>query len=172
MMQLLAASGRAALTDANRVADEDNPLGYLEFEKTLKLATDHSWLPEARGKVVKVVAQLLPFLPRNEHYHVVFMERNLAEVIASQNAMLARQGRRGAELDDQQLVQTYTAQLQRVRNQLARRSEMRMLTVNYAELLADPSGGADRLALFLGDPFERKLAAQAVRPQLQRQKGT
>jgi hypothetical protein len=170
MMQLLVASGRQALTDAKRIADEDNPLGYLEFDKTLTLATDGSWLPQARGKVVKVVAQLLPFLPRNEHYNVVFMERNLAEVIASQNSMLSRQARRGAELNDQQLMQTYTAQIQRVRNQLARRPELRMLTVNYAELLANASSELDRLALFLGNPFDLNAAAQTVRPQLQRQK--
>src|SRR4029077_16977405 len=104
MMQLLVAAGREALTDSKRPADEDNPLGYFEFEKTLELAKDVSWLPQARGKVVKIVAQLLPFLPTTEHYDVIFMERNLAEVISSQKAMLARQGRHGAALNDQQLT--------------------------------------------------------------------
>src|SRR5262249_17393962 len=84
MMQLLVAAGREALTDASRIADEDNPLGYLEFEKTLALGKDASWLPEARGKVLKVVAQLLPSLASNERYNVIFMERNPAEVLASQ----------------------------------------------------------------------------------------
>ena len=120
--------------------------------------------------MVKIVAQLLPFLPPGEHYHVIFMERNLAEVIASQNAMLARQGRQGAELDGRQLLETYTAQIQRVRTALARRPEMRILPVNYAELLADPMAGVDRVALFVGEPFNREAAAGAVRPQLQRQK--
>lgn len=170
MMQLLAAAGRATLTDAKRIPDEDNPLGYYEFEKTLKLAKDVSWIPEARGKVVKIVAQLLPFLPRNEHYCLVFMERNLNEVIASQKAMLLRQGRKGAELDEQKLSETYQAQLQRVRQHLARRPEMRTLSVNYSALLADPASGAERLALFLGQPFDRVRATAAVRPELRRQK--
>ena len=93
MMQLLSAAGRAALTDGKRDDDEDNPLGYFELEQARELAKDASWIPQARGKVVKIVAQLLPFLPPGQHYNVVFMERNMAEVIASQNAMLARQGR-------------------------------------------------------------------------------
>ncbi len=170
MMQLLVAAGREALSDAKRIPDEDNPLGYLEFEKTLNLAKDVSWIPEARGKVVKIVAQLLPLLPRNEHYHVVLMDRNLNEVIASQKAMLARQGRRGAELEEQKLSATYRAQLQRVRQQIARRPEMRILAVNYGELLGNPGAGAERLARFLGEPFSCMAAAAAVRPELRRQR--
>jgi tetratricopeptide (TPR) repeat protein len=170
MMQLLTAAGLEPLTDSKRAADEDNPLGYFEFEKTLHLAKDASWLPEARGRVVKIVAQLLPFLPANEHYHILLMERNLDEVIASQNAMLARQGRRGAELDRQQLLDTYTAQLDRVRNQLSRRMHARILTVNFAALLADPSTGVDRVARFLGTPFDRRSAVETVHPELRRQR--
>lgn len=170
MMQLLVAAGHEALTDAKRAADEDNPRGYFEFEKTLSLAKDTAWLPQARGKVIKVVAQLLPFLPRNEHYHVILMERNLDEVIASQNTMLVRQGRRGAELDARKLSETYRAQLQRVRKQISRRPEMRTLAVNYGELLTDPAAGTERLADFLGEPFDRSAAVAAVRPELRRQK--
>jgi predicted AlkP superfamily phosphohydrolase/phosphomutase/tetratricopeptide (TPR) repeat protein len=169
MMQLLVASGRKALTDFKRAADEDNPLGYFEFEKTLELAKDVSWVPEARGKVVKIVAHLLPFLPPTEHYHVIFMERNLAEVVASQTAMLARQGRRGAELDAEQLMETYSAQLQRLRANLAGRPDMRILAVHYDELLANAPAGVERLAQFLGTPFDRSAAAASIHPQLKRQ---
>jgi predicted AlkP superfamily phosphohydrolase/phosphomutase/tetratricopeptide (TPR) repeat protein len=170
MMQLLVAAGRQALADAKRAADEDNPLGYFEFEKATELAKDNSWLNQARGKVVKIVAQLLPHLPANEHYQIVFMERDLNEVIASQKAMLARQNRRGAELDEKKLCDTYTAQLQRVHVQLARRPEVRLLTVNYSDLLADAVSKVSAIAEFLGEPFDRQSAVNAVRPDLQRQK--
>ena len=170
MMQLLVAAGRAALTDAQRAADEDNPRGYFEFEKTLRLAQDNAWLPLARGKVIKIVAQLLPFLPRNEHYHVILMERDLNEVVASQTAMLDRQGRGRAELDVRKLQETYTAQLRRVRHQLARRPEVRLWVVNYAELLTEPAVGVESLARFLGGPFDQAMAVTAVRPELRRQK--
>jgi tetratricopeptide (TPR) repeat protein len=170
MMQLLAAAGRETLSDAKRIPDADNPLGYFEFEKTLTLANDASWIPEARGKVVKIVAQLLPHLPRNEHYHVIFMDRNLNEVIASQKAMLARQGRRGAELDEQKLAETYRTQLQRVQRQIAKRPEMRTLSVNYGELIADPTASVALLAQFLGEPFDGPASVTAVHPELRRQK--
>ncbi len=170
MMQLLVAAGREPLTDAKRAADEDNPLGYFEFEKAIGLAKDASWVTQARGKVVKIVAQLLPHLPPNEHYQIVFMERELGEVIASQKAMLARQNRCGAELDEQKLRETYTAQLQRVHAQLSRRSDLRMLKLNYVNLVADPINSANAVGEFLGGPFDRAAAANAVRPELHRQK--
>ena len=169
MMQLLAAGGKTALTDGKRAADEDNPLGYLEFEKASDLARDTAWVREARGRVVKVVAQLLPFLPREEHYHLVFMQRNLDEVIASQQMMLARQGRQGASLGPGELMAAYRAQLQRVKEQLARRSEFRTLMVDYGELLADPVTGINRVAAFVGEPFDQAKAFLSVRPELQRQ---
>jgi predicted AlkP superfamily phosphohydrolase/phosphomutase/tetratricopeptide (TPR) repeat protein len=170
MMQLLVAAGREALTDGKRSADADNPLGYYEFAQVLDLAKDVSWIPQARGKVVKIVAQLLPHLPRHEHYQVIFMERRLGEVIASQRAMLERQGRRGAELDEPTLAETYLVQLARLRKQMATRPEVRALTINYGDLLADPAASVTRLAQFLGDPFDAVKAAATVRPELQRQR--
>ena len=171
MMQLLAAGGKEVLTDAKRSADEDNPLGYLEFEKAQNLARDVSWLPQARGKVVKIVAQLLPFLPPSEHYQVLFMERELGEVIASQAVMLTRQGRHGAGLDDQQLLATFRAQVERVRAHLARRAEFRILWVDYGALLENPAVGVERVARFLGTPFNVPAAVEAIRPELRRQRG-
>jgi len=169
MMQLLIAAGREALTDSKRIADEDNPLGYFEFEKTLGLAKDASWIPLARGKVIKIVAQLLPFLPATEHYQIIFMQRDLTEVIASQKAMLDRQGRTGAELNEQQLRQTYLEHLVRIRNQLARRPEVRTLVVDYSKLLEQPEEGVGRIAEFVGKPFVRERALSTIRPGLRRQ---
>lgn len=170
MMQLLVAAGREALTDGKRGADADNPLGYYEYEQVLDLAKDTAWISQARGKVVKIVAQLLPYLPRTEHYHVIFMERNLGEIIASQRAMLERQGRRGAELDEQKLADTYVAQLTRLQKQLAARPELRVVPVNYNQLLAEPANVLPPLAEFLGTPFDATQAAAAIRPDLRRQK--
>jgi hypothetical protein len=98
------------------------------------------------------------------------MERDLTEVLASQKAMLARQSRRGAELDEQKLRDTYTTQLNRIQAQLARRSDVRILNVNYSDLVAAPQIQISTLAEFLGAPFDSYAAAGAVRPALQRQK--
>ena len=170
MMQLLAAAGRETLSDAKRAADEDNPLGYFELEKTLELAKDVSWLPGARGKAVKIVAQLLPMLPRNEHYQVIFMQRDLNEVIASQRAMLARRGVLGASLGEAELATTFADQLERVHRHLEGRREFRELLVDYGELVSDPVAAVERVADFVGAPFDRAAAGRSVRPELRRQK--
>ena len=169
-MQLLAAAGRATLSDGKRAADEDNPRGYFEFEKAPELARDVSWLPQARGKAVKIVAQLLPMLPRNENYQVIFMQRNLTEVIASQKAMLARRGINGANIEKEELATAFTGQLERVLRHLEGRPEFRTLMVDYGELLADPVAAAGRVANFVGAPFDCAAAVRSVRPELRRQK--
>lgn len=171
MMQLLAAGGLEPLTDQQRAPDEDNPLGYFEFEKAQELAKDRSWVPQAQGKLVKIVAQLLPHLPRGEHYQVIFMQRDLREIVASQKAMLARLKRQGAELNEERLMETYAAQLRRIHDRLARSEEVRVLHVDYAGLLADPSANIERIIEFLGsDAFNRDAARAAVRPEMRRQK--
>ena len=63
MMQILTSGGIEPLSDDCRPADPSNPRGYLEFEPVKRLASDHSWIDQATGKVVKVISPLLQFLP-------------------------------------------------------------------------------------------------------------
>lgn len=169
MMQLLAAAGIPAYTDGRRIPDEDNPRGYFEHEQAIRLHESSDWLPEARGKAVKIVAQLLPRLPATEDYRIVFMHRNLEEVVASQRAMLDRLGRAQDSLQDENLKQIYAGQLVRVQEWLRRAPGVQVLAVNYTQALADPATTAARLAAFLGEPFDALTAARAIEPALRRQ---
>ena len=170
MMQMLAAGGLTPYTDGMRVADVDNPRGYFEHENATRLHRDHSWLPEARGKTVKIVAQLLPRLPLGEEYRIVFMHRAMHEVSASQSVMLRRLGKEGAKLSTRQLERIYAAQLVRVHEWLRRAPGVHVLPLQYSETLENPRAAADKLAPFLGDPFNRDLAAMSVDPALRRQR--
>jgi len=170
MMQMLAAAGIEAFTDQRRVPDEDNPRGYLEHEQATRLDRDASWVPQARGKAVKIVAQLLPHLPANEEYRVIFLHRKLEEVVASQRAMLARLGRGGAKLSDADLMRTYTRQLVRVQNWLRSHPEIPVLPVKYIDAVSDPAAIAAQLTGFLGEPFDSRAAAGAIDAKLQRQR--
>jgi predicted AlkP superfamily phosphohydrolase/phosphomutase/Flp pilus assembly protein TadD len=171
MMQMLASGGVPAYTDEHRPPDEDNPRGYFEHEQATRLHRDTSWIPQARGQAVKIVALLLPFLPEGEQYRLVFMHRNMQEVAASQRAMLERLGRKGGKLADARLMRTYAQQLVRVQTWLRRRAEIPVLAVSYDEALGDPAATAARLARFLGDPFDAQAAAAAIEPSLRRQGG-
>jgi len=170
MMQMLTGAGLTPFTDNRRAPDSDNPRGYFEHEKATQLHTDTSWLPEARGKVVKIVAHLVPYLPPDHHYRVVFMHRDLDEVTASQHAMLKRLGRKGAALKPEQLRRTYTAQLVQIQQWLERHADIPVLAVRYAEAVADAAATARRLASFLGSPFDVASAANAIEPALRRQR--
>ena len=94
VMKMLAAGGLPVLSDHQRRADEDNPQGYFEHElvKQLPDAADKSWVREARGKALKVISHLIKELPDDNSYRIIFVRRDLQEVIASQNIMLSRRG--------------------------------------------------------------------------------
>src|SRR5215467_5098422 len=92
MMQMLVAGGMAALSDGERQADVDNPRGYLEWEKIKQLPNDPGCIAEGEGKVVKVISRLLLSLPPSHEYRVIFMQRPLPELLASQDQMMKRRG--------------------------------------------------------------------------------
>lgn len=154
MMQMLSNGGVPAFSDGNRKADEDNPRGYFEHEKSTRLGSDSSWIPEARGQAVKIVAQLLPFLPRGERYRIIFMDRDLHEIVKSQRVMLDRMERKGGRLTDARMMSTLDAQVAQVERLLARRPDIDSIFVDYASVLADPAGETRRIADFLGGEFD------------------
>jgi predicted AlkP superfamily phosphohydrolase/phosphomutase len=172
LMQILHAGGVAPLTDGLRAADTDNLRGYFEFEPATRLAGDASWLPQARGRAVKLVLPLVVHLPRGEVYRIVLIERDVHEVIASQHAMLERLGRQaeGAALDDTALADAYRRQRERVRSWLEMRPEVAVLALRYETVLADPRGTAERIGTFLGHPnWNAVAAAAAIAPELRHQ---
>ena len=166
MMQMLAAGGIEPYTDGGRPADADNPRGYFEHQKATQLHHDSAWVPEARGRALKIVAHLLPYLRRDLEYRVVFMHRAVEEVVASQAAMLARLGRKGGDLAGREMARVFSGQLVRIQEWLKRAPNVRVLPMQYAEVIENPGGAAARLAAFLGEPFDRSRAAASVVPSL------
>jgi tetratricopeptide (TPR) repeat protein len=166
MMQMLQAGGLDILSDGQRQADASNPQGYWEYEKVKRLAQDNSWLGEARGKVVKVIAHLLPYLPEDYHYRIIFMQRDLDEVLDSQQTMLQRQDKH--KQNPASLRQTYTEQLQRIQDWLARQPHCQVLYVAHRQAITAPHQVTEELAQFIEHPFAAAQAAQVIQPQLYR----
>lgn len=151
MMQMLAAGGVPLWTDGVRAADDSNPRGYYELEKVKELdkSGGASWIGEARGKAVKIVSALLTHLPDTCNYRVVFMQRDLREIVASQNQMLdERRESRGA-LSDEALIKAYETHLWQVRRLLQRRACFEVLDVGYSDVLKDAATEATRVQSFL-----------------------
>lgn len=170
MMQMLAAGGIAPLSDDLRAPDESNPRGYFEFEPVKQLRADHSWLNRARGKVVKIIHLLLRELPCDGSftYRVVLMKRPIEEVLASQSAMLQRQGKTSA--DSQVLAKVYLAQLAQIEEWLAAQPSFKVLKMEYHHLLANARDQVQSLNEFLGGGLNLDQMEQAIDPALYRQR--
>lgn len=166
MMQLLHAGGIPALTDHVRAPDPDNPRGYFEFERVKKVKEDAAWLAEARGRVVKMVSQLLYDLPTTERYRVVFMERDLEEVLDSQEKMLRRLGRPVAPRDG--MRRAFALHLNRVRRWLGEQANFAVLRVRYADVVTRTADEVARVNVFLGGRLDPSAAFHAVDPSLYR----
>ena len=169
-MQMLAAGGLNILTDGLREPDEDNPRGYLEFEPVKNLLRDSRWLPEGRGKVVKIVAPLLSALPAGLPCRIIFTERDLDEVLDSQDRMLVRRKQEIASTPErrQMLKNEYARTVVRVKAALARRPGTRVLSVGYREAVSDARGVAERVSAFLGGGLDVEKMAASVDPGLHR----
>jgi hypothetical protein len=172
MMKILEAGGMQILTDNLRMADEDNPKGYFEFEqvKTLKDG-DHAWIQAAQGRAVKVISSLLERLPSTHRYKIIFMRREIREILASQKQMLIRRGESSSG-DDRQMAENFLEHLKRVRVWLANQPNMEVLYVDYNDLMREPAHQIKAVAEFLG--LEENLAAMLAVPDagLYRQKAS
>ena len=169
LMQMLDAAGYPCLTDGVRKADADNPRGYFEYDKVKRLRRDCSWMPEAKGKAIKIIAQLIPFLPFQFSYRVIFIERDISEVLSSQRKMLQRQGKNGGNLSDAQLHRIFERQLLEVKQMLGQRN-IAMLDVAYSDTLQRPMEIAEKIREFLREDLDVCAMAAAMAPNLHRQR--
>ena len=166
MMQLLAAGGLEPLTDQLRTPDQSNPRGYFEYEPVKSLARDQSWLPEARGRVVKIIVQLLAYLPPELPVRTILLERDLDEVLASQAKMLNKSI---PPAQWQTLKETFRKHWEQARQTFSLRPESSLIVVNYRELVTSPETVIERLERFLAPAdLRREKMLAAIDPALYR----
>jgi hypothetical protein len=171
MMKMLAAGGLQPVIDNLRTADEDNPKGYYEFERVKQLPKgDFGWLPDAKGKVVKVIAALLPYLPADYIYRVVFMQRAMTEVLASQRQMLIRRGEDPDKIPDEMMANLFQKHLKQVDAWIAAQANVQRLDVNYNKMLSGSNAIIVRLNEFLGGNLDVAEMALVIDPNLHRQR--
>jgi hypothetical protein len=170
MMRMLEAGGMPILTDNVRQADADNPNGYYEFEAVKQLNRDTSWLANAYGKAVKMVYLLLYDLPRNHEYRVILMRRKITEVIASQEAMLLRQGKKSDASDGTKLARLFQSHLQKLDAWIQNQENFSVLSVSYNDIRNNPERMMMDIDQFLGRKLDRQAMAKVFDPSLYRQR--
>ena len=169
MMKMLEAGGIPPLQDNIRTADEDNPKGYYEFERVKKLPKDTAWLPEAKNKAVKIIALLLTKLPlKGYRYRVIFMRRDIEEILASQKQMLIRRGEKTDKISDEEMITTYHRHLSEVLAFLEANKCFSVFFVNYNDLMRNPGDWVPRIAAFLMKEMDTEAMKAVVDPKLYR----
>jgi tetratricopeptide (TPR) repeat protein/arylsulfatase A-like enzyme len=168
VMQQLSAAGIPILTDGTRPPDEFNPRGYFEFEPVKNFRRAAEWLKDARGKAVKIVAPMLTALPPDVPCRVILCERDLDEVLASQDRMLRRDA---PTAEDRLLLKSeYQRLLAQAKTFLQSRPATRFLTIHHRAAIFDPESTAKQLSAFLDCvPDPAKMSA-AVDPSLYRRR--
>ncbi|EKD79478.1 MAG: hypothetical protein ACD_41C00058G0003 [uncultured bacterium] len=149
MMKMLEAGGMKPLIDDIRTADVDNPKGYYEFERVKQLPQDTGWLPEAEGKVVKMVSMLLYELPKDYQYKVIFMRRAMPEILASQKKMLLRRNA-DMHIDDAEMKELFEGHLKNMLAWLQTQPHLTALEIWYNDVMKQPAVEVQKINQFLG----------------------
>jgi hypothetical protein len=168
MMQMLVAGGMKPLADGERQADADNPRGYLEWERIKQLPSDPACIAEGEGKVVKVISRLLLSLPAGHEYRIIFMQRPLPEVLASQDQMLRRRGNYKEGANPAIISAAFEKHLREVYAWFEGKAYVKSLRVPYHDVLSEPKSVSQKLGEFLEVSLDVDAMVQQVDASLYR----
>lgn len=171
LMKMLEAGGLEVATDEIRAADLDNPKGYYELERVKELdkqGADKAWVAGMRGKVLKVVSFLLRDLPGDNSYKVLFVDRDLDEVLASQNRMLAHRDKEDSQVSDEKMKENYANHLRRTKSMLERETRFEVFYLDHRAVIDEGTKQAAAINRFLGGHLDEQKMAQVIDPQLYR----
>lgn len=166
MMQMLHSGGLEVLTDKNRKADASNPKGYFEYNPVMALHKDNAWLHLGKDKSIKVVAPLLKFLDPKYRYKVIFMNRDLTEVVKSQQKMIGKD----PESLPIKLFEAYTKQLSKVESWKDKEPGVELIYLNYKDVLENTEDVMSKIISFIGIDLDKKAMSRCVDKALYRNK--
>lgn len=173
LMQMLSCGGMPVLTDNLRKADEDNPKGYFEYGPVRRLKEDNTWMSLAEGKVIKVISWLLPWLPEQHSYKVIFIRRQLEEVLASQRRMLVNANMVvDNKPSDKLLGHHYKNHLCKVEGLLREKPCFETLFLDFREVIFSPEPAVACIINFLGLDLDRDTMLSVINLDLYRNKKT
>jgi hypothetical protein len=174
LMKMLEAGGIKIMTDSERTADIDNPKGYFEYEriKDLEKETDKSYVREGRGKALKVISFLIKDLPDDNDYRVIFMRRDLDEVLASQNKMIDRLDSTDTSASGEAMKEAYRNDIVRTRLLCKQRPNFEHIEIHYKPTVEQPTDTARRVNEFLDGRLDEVAMRAAVDGSLYRNRGS
>ena len=115
-----------------------------------------------------MISRLLLSLPTGHEYRIIFMQRPLPEVLASQDEMLRRRGTYKEGADPAVISAAFEKHLREVYAWLDGKPDVKALRVQYHEVLSKPKEIGQQLAQFLAIPLDLEAMAQKVDASLYR----
>lgn len=163
MMQIFDKSSIPVHSDGNREKDINNPEGYFELDAVKGIVANNSFLSDALGKSIKIVAPLPIYLDLKHSYKVVFMRRDMDEILRSQEKMLEKD-----QLSEREKFRTiYDFHLKKT-YRFFKENEIPFIDINYNQLMGNPESEIQKLIEFTGMQSDLNDLVQVVRPELYR----
>jgi tetratricopeptide (TPR) repeat protein len=129
------------------------------FEEIIRLKKDDKRIQEARNKATLVYLQHLNNLPAFFEYKVIFIDRDVHELLATQTKAKAKV--KEGILPLKALAQ-FNEQLEKFNSWILSQPNVRSLTVEYNELLEHPTEYAEVIAEFLGRELQIDKMAEVL----------
>ena len=167
LMKILEKGKITPFIDNIRIADSDNPEGYYEFDPVKKLKDDNSWLFKCKGHSVKIVSPLIENIPLNLNYKVIFIDRDMEEILASQNKMLSNRGE-VTDIDDTIMSSYYESHLVSIKEWLSSQSNIDILYISYNATIENPEKTVKQISNFLNIQEGLEQMTNVVMPNLYR----
>jgi hypothetical protein len=168
MMQMLRAGGIPILSDIN-LRDQFNPGGYCEYEPALQLSKPSEasvWLSEAVNKAVKIFAYQLECLPNEFDYQIIFMQRKIAEMLASGKNMAAKKhGPIDRQIARERIFSLKVSYVLYEREIMTRKNWSGIF-ISYNGLLENPLIEVQKIAGFLSKPLDIEAMISVINPDL------
>ena len=169
MMKILESGGLEVYQDGIREADIDNPKGYYEYEKVKKLKENSDWLENVKGKAIKIIFNFLYNLPADLKFKIIFMKRDLDEVINSQNKMIKRRGE-VSKISNEQLKGLYLEEIAKIEKWLSSKPNMNVLYIKYSNVVENPDAEVLKINSFLDNCLNASGMKNAIDNSLYRNK--
>jgi hypothetical protein len=168
MMRMLEAGGISPVVDGERKANADNPMGYYEFEPVKALKEDSSWVADSTGQAVKVIYKLVYDLPNNVPYRIVFMQRDIEEVLSSQEKMMRRDGLDPDTIGRDLLYNLFQTDVMDFRRWAEVQGNIQIMYADYRRMIDEPEEMSRHIAAFLDQDLDIQAMASVVDPDLYR----
>ena len=101
-------------------------------------------------------------MPDNLKFRVVFMERNIDEILASQKKMLIRRGHTSNSSEDEEMKSIFTEHLLEIKSSIINKTNIELIYVNYNLLVTNPISEIDKINKFFKHKLDKNKLLEVI----------